>query len=124
MYLCVSVLILLSWMDKAASGALPPVAPSTNVTPDSIATIIYTSGTTGNPKGVELSHRNIISDMQGANDMWDKSGVLAQQVTLAYLPWAHIFGMTCELHQFTATGTYSRYCRYPRNCALRRVKLG
>jgi long-chain acyl-CoA synthetase len=99
-----------SWMKKAAG--LPAVPALSDVSPDHICTIIYTSGTTGNPKGVELSHRNIVSDCRGANDMWYADGLdgagglggLTQQTTLAFLPWAHVFGMTCELHQFTATG--------------------
>jgi len=35
------------------------------VNPDDLAMIMYTSGTTGNPKGVLLSHRNIISALSG-----------------------------------------------------------
>ena len=30
---------------------------------------------------------------------------MEQQVSLAFLPWAHIYGMTCELHSLTATGS-------------------
>jgi long-chain acyl-CoA synthetase len=90
-------------MAKAATMA--PVPPRKDVTPDHICTIIYTSGTTGKPKGVELSHRNIVSEVQGSNELWRSSGLLTQQVSLAFLPWAHVFGMTCELHQFTSTGT-------------------
>jgi long-chain acyl-CoA synthetase len=91
-------------MEKAKS--LPPVPASTKVTADHICAIIYTSGTTGNPKGVELSHRNICSEIHGVNQLWMSSGLLESQVSLAFLPWAHVFGMTCELHHFTANGKW------------------
>ena len=101
-----------SWMEKAASGAIPAVPASTQVTPDSIATIIYTSGTTGNPKGVELSHRNLTSDVELGNELWRRDGNLKQHTALAYLPWAHVFGMTCDLHQLNATGACSYILTY------------
>jgi long-chain acyl-CoA synthetase len=82
---------------------IPPVDMHT----DDDATIFYTSGTTGKPKGVELSHRNIIEDLRGANELYMKyDNMIAEgpQVSLAFLPWAHVFGMTCELHQLNSTG--------------------
>jgi len=91
------------WMQKVRND--PPVPALGNIPDSHISTIIYTSGTTGNPKGVELSHRNICSDVHGANNLWKKSDMLEQQTSLAFLPWAHVFGLTCELHQLTATGS-------------------
>lgn len=90
-------------MAKAAT--MPVVPPCAQVTPDTISAVIYTSGTTGNPKGVELSHRNIVSNVARTAELWRPSGMLEGQTTLAFLPWAHVFGMTCELHQFNAGGT-------------------
>lgn len=50
------------WMDMAEREApVPPNYPG----PDDIASIIYTSGTTGNPKGVELSHGNLVANLEG-----------------------------------------------------------
>jgi long-chain acyl-CoA synthetase len=47
-----------------------PIA-SSKVSPDDLSIIIYTSGTTGNPKGVELSHANIVSVLFGVkNVIW------------------------------------------------------
>ena len=50
---------------------------------------MYTSGTTGPPKGVKLSHRNIISQQKAISLLWD---VGENDVLLSYLPWHHSFG--------------------------------
>ncbi len=57
--------------------------------PDDLATIIYTSGTTGNPKGVMLTHSNLVSNVTACLQIFD---FYAQEdVTLTYLPPSHIF---------------------------------
>tara|TARA_B100000575_G_scaffold238297_1_gene200596 strand:+ start:2793 stop:4556 length:1764 start_codon:yes stop_codon:yes gene_type:complete len=60
-----------------------------NVSPDDLATIIYTSGTTGIPKGVMLTHKNIVSNILSASKrlppMEDKNKALS------FLPLCHIF---------------------------------
>ena len=58
------------------------------VQPDALATVIYTSGTTGEPKGVMLSHANLVSNM--------KAGAVALQIShediaLSFLPLSHGF---------------------------------
>ena len=58
------------------------------INPDDLATIIYTSGSTAMPKGVCLTHRNLISQIKDS----DKSfPVNSADVILSYLPLAHIF---------------------------------
>ncbi len=59
------------------------------VQPDEMCLIMYTSGTTGPPKGVRLSHRNIISQQQAVGLIWDVSD---KDVLMSYLPWHHSFG--------------------------------
>ena len=81
----------------------PNVPSSDKVTKDDLCTIIYTSGTTGNPKGVELTHINITSVIYGAKEMSKQS--LQDHTSLAFLPWAHIYGMTTELHALITTGS-------------------
>jgi long-chain acyl-CoA synthetase len=79
------------------------------LTPDSLATLIYTSGTTGRPKGVELTHRNFLSEcgnvVQGASDLFLKPG----GSTLLFLPIAHVFGRMVQVGAITA-GLHLAHC--------------
>ena len=64
-----------------------------------LAFLAYSSGTTGLPKGVMLSHRNIVSDVlqiKGAVGDWYKSG---EDKILGVLPFFHIYGLTGLIHQ-------------------------
>lgn len=64
-----------------------------------LAFLVYSSGTTGLPKGVMLSHRNIISDVlliNGAVGRWYASG---DDKILGVLPFYHIYGLTGLVHQ-------------------------
>ena len=58
------------------------------VRPSDLATIIYTSGTTGEPKGVRLSHGNLISNLAAGHAVVP---VNAEDVSLSYLPLSHSF---------------------------------
>ena len=53
-----------------------------------IATLIYTSGTTGEPKGVMLSHANLVSNVVNASEKFDFS---PDDVSLSVLPLSHVF---------------------------------
>ncbi|MCB0697578.1 MAG: long-chain fatty acid--CoA ligase, partial [Chitinophagaceae bacterium] len=59
------------------------------ITEDTLATIIYTSGTTGNPKGVMLSHKNIVSNVYDSMPAFSFAEQGAR--TLSFLPLNHIF---------------------------------
>ncbi len=61
------------------------------IEPDDVATLIYTSGTTGEPKGVMLSHTNLISNVIDASEKYAFSG---QDVALSVLPLSHVFERT------------------------------
>ncbi|HTD34450.1 MAG TPA: long-chain fatty acid--CoA ligase [Candidatus Elarobacter sp.] len=61
-----------------------------------LAVLIYTSGTTGQPKGVMLSHRNVVSDVTSAFDPRD-SALAGGEIGLSVLPFAHIYEHTNAL---------------------------
>lgn len=59
-----------------------------NVKEDDLCTIIYTSGTTGEPKGVMLTHKNILSNVTAALEVFP---INKDDVFLSFLPLCHIF---------------------------------
>ena len=65
-------------------------AISSKIKGDDLATIIYTSGTTGRPKGVMLSHKNILSNVE-ASGMILNEIPLPQKHAFSFLPMNHIF---------------------------------
>jgi long-chain acyl-CoA synthetase len=60
----------------------------TSISKDDIATLIYTSGTTGFPKGVMLSHDNILSNVKASQDIFP---VDQFSIGLSYLPLCHVY---------------------------------
>ena len=73
---------------------------------EDLATIIYTSGTTGTPKGVMLSHRNILSNVLDSKECFDEIGIVNEKA-LSYLPLNHIFErMVTYIYLFTGVSIY------------------
>jgi acyl-[acyl-carrier-protein]-phospholipid O-acyltransferase/long-chain-fatty-acid--[acyl-carrier-protein] ligase len=62
--------------------------------PDDLATIIFSSGSTGVPKGVMLTHRNILSNIDGAMQVFHLTD---PDVMIGVLPFFHAFGFTATL---------------------------
>ena len=84
---------MLSFTDVEASGEAAPAEP-TPPTKDDIATICYTSGTTGLPKGVVLTHLNILSFAVASVELMKRGKLRSfgpQDSYLSYLPLAHVF---------------------------------
>jgi long-chain acyl-CoA synthetase len=74
------------------------------VKPDDLATLIYTSGTTGRPKGVMLSHSNIVSNVLASKD---RVPFEQGSVALSFLPVCHIFErMILYLYQYCGIDIY------------------
>ena len=61
---------------------------------DATATVIFTSGSTGDPKGVVLSHRNILSN---AHQIGEQVCMKPEEVLLGVLPFFHSFGFTITI---------------------------
>ena len=104
--------------DHSLQEKLKKVAGS--ITEDDIATLIYTSGTTGTPKGVLLSHKNILSN--------DKTAIpriieIERKHALSFLPLSHIFERTvnfcyqllgCSIYFAKSTDTVATDAQYAR----------
>ena len=89
--------------------------------PDDLATLIYTSGTTGDPKGVELTHRNLRENVnQIRRRMADRPGkpegaptLEAGTRTISFLPLAHVFERTAGHFLMFASGATVGYAESP-----------
>ncbi|MBI5889089.1 MAG: long-chain fatty acid--CoA ligase [Nitrosomonadales bacterium] len=73
-----------------------------------LASIIYTSGTTGRPKGVMLSHNNMLSN---AYDAIETFTVRGDDLLLSFLPLSHTFERTCGYYLQVMTGATVAYAR-------------
>ena len=87
---------LADWL-PAAVGSYQRAA----VTGSDLATIVYTSGTTGKPKGVMLSHRNILANVQSGLAVYD---VYPEDIFLSFLPLSHMFERTCDYYLNVVSG--------------------
>ena len=90
----------------AAEDGAPLHEPG-KVEKDDVACFIYTSGTTGDPKGVMLSHGNIVSNVLACRGLMK---VGADDRSLSFLPWAHVFGQTGELQYLFLEGASLALC--------------
>ena len=68
---------------------------------DDLATIIYTSGTTGNPKGVMLTHGNLLSNVEGFHE-GSRCGL--HSIFLCWLPLSHVYARTVDHYYSIWTG--------------------
>ena len=88
--------LLADWL-PAGPGSFdrPPVKAG------DVATIVYTSGTTGKPKGVMLSHRNMLSNVQSGLAVYD---VFPEDIFLSFLPLSHMFERTADYYLNVVSG--------------------
>jgi long-chain acyl-CoA synthetase len=82
----------------------PPRAPSVGIDPDEdLAALPYTGGTTGHPKGVMLTHRNLVAAATVASVIFPGL-VQGKEVILAFLPFFHIYGQVAIMLSSLAQG--------------------
>lgn len=93
----------ISAFDKAAAWLAALLLPNRAIEmlycrgdkdPRRLATIMFTSGSTGEPKGVMLTHHNIISNIEGFAQVFSVTG---KDVLMGVLPFFHAFGFTGSL---------------------------
>ena len=103
----------LTWQDLTERGAARRAAQPDELeerhqalSPESPATILYTSGTTGNPKGVLLTHHNVLYE---ALSTLEAAGLEESQTQISYLPLAHIAERILGLYGPQIQGSH-QYC--------------
>jgi long-chain acyl-CoA synthetase len=97
----------LTFLDQwLLSGGEAPVPPAAGT--DALATIVYTSGTTGRPKGVMLSHRNILSNAQAVLQLVEG---YREDLYLSFLPLSHAFERTVGYYLPMMAGSTVAFAR-------------
>jgi long-chain acyl-CoA synthetase len=87
---------------RALSAASAELARrEARLTHDDLATIMYTSGTTGNPKGVMLTHGNLVSNAVAALEVGNSA---PDSIVLNWLPLSHIYARSVDHYQSLAGG--------------------
>ena len=95
-----------AYSDKLADDFF--AASAAGQDPGDLLTIIYTSGTTGTPKGVCLTHRNILSNVKQATDSFP---VNSEDVFLSFLPLAHTYERTAGYYLPLSKGAKIYYAK-------------
>ena len=97
------VVAFAEWCSGPASTQPPHATPGA-----SLATIVYTSGTTGRPKGVMLSHQNILQNVKSALGAYD---VFPEDVFLSFLPLSHMLERTVGYYLTMTAGSTVAFAR-------------
>ena len=91
---------------EAPNPEFDPATDLPEISPDDLVTLIYTSGTTGPPKGVQLSHRNVMAAAQGVEETigfgpgsrvisWLPAAHIAERMAHHYIPVIYAGTVTC-----------------------------
>ena len=99
---------------ETAHGEEPLAEDFDEACEEDICDIIYTSGTTGKPRGVELTHHNVVHDVLISAQMFDYN---CEDRVLSFLPWAHGFGKTVDFTLFPALGAAVGLAESPKTIA-------
>jgi long-subunit acyl-CoA synthetase (AMP-forming) len=79
------------------------------------ALILFTSGSTADPKGVVLTHKNIIRNLDMIGTLYKTSDIHCHDVSFSILPWYHCYGLVCELLFLMTRGAHINVPYHPRN---------
>jgi len=101
----------LTAMRRGASAALKPVP----LHHDDLAFLQYTGGTTGTPKGAQLTHGNIVANLQQASTWIARDLEQGQETIIAALPLYHIFCLTANILTFMKYGGHNILITNPRD---------
>jgi long-chain acyl-CoA synthetase len=96
------------WLEAAMSVGSAGGARPARVAPTDLAAIVYTSGTTGRPKGVMLSHANIMANLRAVAT---RIAAEASDVFLSFLPLSHTFERTAGYYYPIAMGASVAFAR-------------
>lgn len=88
--------------------AEPSAEPAARIAGGELATIVYTSGTTGRPKGVMLSHQNMLQNVASGLGVID---VYGDDVLLSFLPLSHMFERTVGYYLTMVAGVEVAFAR-------------
>lgn len=95
-----------AWLAAASVGQSEPLAPP--IDPNDLAALVYTSGTTGRPKGVMLSHANILANIKATAERLHAESA---DVFLSFLPLSHTLERTCGYYFPIAAGSAVAFSR-------------
>lgn len=97
------VISLSEWLPDSPTALAEEESAATE-----LATIVYTSGTTGRPKGVMLSHHNILWNLHAGLKLFD---IASDNLFLSFLPLSHSFERTVGYYLALVTGSTTAYNR-------------
>ncbi len=109
-------LIEMEVLPDSARGREP--LPASDVGPDDLAEIVFTSGTTGDPKGVMLTHRNVLSNAEAAAQIFP---IGPKQRLLSFIPLSHMFEQMAGFWTLLLTGASVVYPTSRQPAVVRRT---
>ncbi|MBZ9713050.1 long-chain-fatty-acid--CoA ligase [Deinococcus multiflagellatus] len=103
-------------MGKVVASQAPSPQPVKSA-PEDVALLQYTGGTTGVPKGAMLTHRNLVANCEQARG-WMTDLREGQEVTLAAIPFFHVYGMTVAMNLSILIGATIALVPNPRDLKM------